>query len=305
MPEVALITGAYGFVGRHVARHMADEGWVVRGLGHGSWTREEWRAWGLSDWRQADVTLESLVTYGGEPAVIVHCAGGASVGFSVTYPHRDFARTVSSTADVLEYVRLHARAARVVLASSAGVYGEAATGPISEDAPCVPVSPYGTHKKVAEDLCRSYGRSCDVAAVCVRLFSVYGAGLRKQLLWDACNKLSRGERHFYGTGAELRDWVHVTDAATMLVAAIDQASTQCPVVNGGTGRAESTRRILTALFDALGSSVAPTFTGEPKAGDPVSLVADPARAFMLHWKPRVSWEQGIAEYATWFRSGAP
>jgi UDP-glucose 4-epimerase len=139
----------------------------------------------------------------------------------------------------------------------------------------------------------------------VRLFSVYGAGLRKQLLWDACNKLSRGERHFYGTGAELRDWVHVTDAATVLVAAIDQASTQCPVVNGGTGRAESTRRILTALFDALGSSVAPTFTGEPKAGDPVSLVADPARAFMLHWKPRVSWEQGIAEYAMWFRSGAP
>jgi UDP-glucose 4-epimerase len=237
--------------------------------------------------------------------VIVHCAGGASVGFSVAHPHADFQRTVGCTADVLEYARLHARGARVVLCSSAGVYGEASPGPIPESAPRRPMSPYGMHKKMAEDLCRSYARSCGVASVAVRLFSVYGAGLRKQLLWDACNKSARGERRFFGTGAELRDWLHVDDAAALLAASVRLASGESPVINGGTGRAASTREILGSLFRELGVADQPAFTGESKAGDPVSLVADASRAFALPWRPAVDWEQGVAAVARWFRDGAP
>lgn len=305
MAETALVTGAHGFIGRHVARRLADDGWVVRGLGHGEWPREQWRAWGLADWRQTDVALDPLVTFGGEPDVIVHCAGGASVSFSMAHPHHDFVRTVASTAAVLEYVRLHAIGARVVLASSAGVYGEAFPGPIPETGPCKPVSPYGVHKAVAEDLCRSYGRSCGVASASLRLFSVYGAGLRKQLLWDACDKAARGDLRFFGTGGEMRDWLHVTDAAAALVAAIPMAATDCPIVNGGTGRATSTREILTALFRALGVAGEPEFTGTARAGDPPSLVADVSRAHSLSWKPTVEWEQGVGAYAAWYRAGAP
>ena len=48
MAKTALVTGAYGFIGRHVARQLARDGWRVIGLGHGAWVRDEWQAWGIA-----------------------------------------------------------------------------------------------------------------------------------------------------------------------------------------------------------------------------------------------------------------
>src|SRR4051812_38158698 len=217
--KTMLVTGAYGFVGRHVARAASRAGYAVSGIGHGTWTREEARAWGLQDWRTDDVTLESLLTYGGTPDVICHCAGSGSVGFSMTHPQQDFSRTVVGTLAVLEFIRQSSPQTRMVLPSSAGVYGHCETMPISIDTPLRPTSPYGFHKKMAEELCQSYARNFDVRCAIVRLFSVYGVGLRKQLLWDACQKISGNELEFFGTGKETRDWIHVDDAAALLILA--------------------------------------------------------------------------------------
>ena len=98
-----------------------------------------------------------------------------------------------------------------------------------------PVSPYGVHKKIAEDLCRSYGQHFKIASCVIRLFSVYGVRLRKQLLWDECLKLSKNEITFFGTGQETRDWLHIHDVVNLLFTAAEHASSHCPTVNGGTG----------------------------------------------------------------------
>ena len=107
-------------------------------------------------------------------------------------------------AAVLEFSRLHAPDARIVLPSSAAVYGAVERTPIEEIDVLRPVTPYGAHKKIAEDLCASFGRYCGVKSAVVRLFSVYGPELRKQLLWDASWRVSRNENGFFGTGRELR-----------------------------------------------------------------------------------------------------
>ena len=60
MSELALVTGAFGFVGRHVARALAAEGAHVVGIGHGSWGRDEWRRWGIDEWHTADITVETF-----------------------------------------------------------------------------------------------------------------------------------------------------------------------------------------------------------------------------------------------------
>jgi UDP-glucose 4-epimerase len=276
----------------------------VVGLGHGAWTREQWRSWGIDDWHAADVTLEALVTYAREPAVIVHCAGSGVVSFSVSHPYQDYQRNVATTAAALEYVRLYAPSARVVIASSAAVYGLAQRLPIGESDPIQPVSPYGVHKRMAEELCLSYSRQFGLSTAIVRLFSIYGPGLRKQLLWDACTRLQRGDTVFAGTGAEVRDWLHVEDAAALLLAAGQAVSDACLVVNGGTGQGVRVDEIVEHLRSGFGVAAALRFTGQRRAGDPPALVADIRAARELGWSARVDWRAGVSEYMKWFQEDA-
>ena len=304
MRESALVTGAYGFVGRHVARALAARGAHVIGIGRGSWGRDEWRRWGLAEWRTADVTVETLAAYAGEPDQVFHCAGSGSVAFSMKHPNQDWQRTVESTLAVLEYLRMQRPEARLVIPSSAGVYGAAARMPISTDDVLRPVSPYGVHKKIAEELCRSYAQHFGVCSALVRLFSVYGIGIRKQLLWDACSKLSQGVVTFAGTGMETRDWLHVEDAAQLMILAAQHSSVACPVVNGGVGQAVPIREVVELIAARLGIAVLPTFSGELRAGDPTNYQADVSGALAWGWNPQRNRENEMNAYVDWFVDGA-
>lgn len=299
-----LVTGANGFLGRHVSRAAAAQGHHVIGMGHGDWTQDAWRAWGLSEWHELDVTLASLVAHAGKPAVLVHCAGSSSVGFSIENPAQDFERTVVTTLDALEYLRTCAPEAALVYPSSGAVYGVAEALPITEDSSLAPISPYGAHKAIAEDLCRSYGESFGVRIAIVRIFSAYGVELRKQLLWDACQKAAAGDYRFGGTGYETRDWVNAEDVATLLLIAGDHAVPGTAIVNGASGSGVAVNRILRVLFQALGADTEPEFTGIARAGDPERVVGDVTRALAWGWSPQRRWEDGVREYADWFRTVA-
>jgi UDP-glucose 4-epimerase len=300
MGRAALVTGAYGFLGRHVARSLAADGFRVVGIGHGAWALDESRHWGISEWHTADVTLDALITYGGSPDAIVHCASSGSVGFSVTHPHQDFRRTVGTAASVLEYARLYATGASLVYPSSAAVYGVAERLPIKEDDRLHPLSPYGVHKFMAEELFRSYASSYQMRVSIVRFFSLYGEGLRKQLLWDACCKAARGEATFFGSGEELRDWLHVDDAVSLIGILIRDASPSCPIFNGGSGQGVTVREVLTDVFAVYGCNESVSFSGEPRPGDPPGYHADISKAIGIGWQPNVDWRTGISRYVRWF-----
>ena len=300
-----IVTGAAGFIGRHVTRRFAEAGWFVVGIGHGTWSPEEARAWGLAEWHAADISFDAFSNSGSSPNAIVHCAGSGSVGYSLTHPFQDFHRSTTTIAATLEYARLHAPEARVVYLSSAAVYGQAGDESIREETSLKPVSPYGVHKLMGESLCRMYGDHYGVHSAVVRLFSVYGGGLRKQLLWDACTKASRGDVEFFGTGDETRDWLDVVDAAELVLAAVEHASPRRPVANGGTGEAPAVCAVLEELFLGLGIQSQPRFTGAVRGGDPNHYRADISVARRWGWVPKVSWREGIRAYAEWFRNSAP
>lgn len=296
-----LVTGAAGFIGRHVSRVFASKGYLVYGIGRGEFS--DYRDWGLSEWKESDVCIESLIEITENPEIIVHCAGGSAVGYSIDHPREDFCLTVDTTSHVLEFIRQHSPATRLVYLSTAAVYGQVVQVPIVENVHLNPVSPYGVHKLMAENLCRLYAERYGLKISIVRLFSIYGSGLRKQLLWDACQKYSSGESSFFGTGEEIRDWLHVSDAANLLFLAESHASTNCPVVNGGYGKGIKVRDILEKLVLELQLDVQPSFSSCEKVGDPDILVADIDSAKAWGWLPQKKLSSGLAEYVNWFLRG--
>src|SRR5687768_14354102 len=104
---VVVVTGANGFLGRHVSRVVAASGGRVIGIGRGSWTTTEAVAWGVAASYETDLTVESLRSSVGAPDVIIHCAGSGSAAPAQADPGKDFARTVGVTVEVLEFIRIY------------------------------------------------------------------------------------------------------------------------------------------------------------------------------------------------------
>jgi len=238
------------------------------------------------------------------PTTVYHLAGGSSVGLSISQPYEDFFRTVVSTARLLEWLRTSAPECRLIGVSSAAVYGANHKGQISEDDLTLPMSPYGQHKLMVEELCRSYAITFGLRSKVTRLFSVYGPELRKQLLWDLCWRLCSGEQTLVlsGTGAEIRDWTDVRDVARFLVK-LDEWPQSKPfqIINGGSGIGTSVAEIAEMVANSWGGDIAVEFSGVVRIGDPLSLVADPAftDAAGFVWKIPVA--EGIPDYVGWFK----
>lgn len=296
-----LVTGAYGYVGRNICKLLSNNGAHVFGIGHGDWVSTEYEKYGIKSWTNSHVTLDALANLSVPPDIIIHCAGGSSVQASVIQPISDFTSTVSSTYAVLEFIRTRVPKTKLVYPSSAAVYGCATKFPISENDAINPVSPYGLHKLFSEQLCRSYAISYSLNIAIVRLFSIYGPGLKKQLMWDACQRLSRGDYLFFGTGEETRDWLHIEDATSLLLLAATYANVDCPTINGGSGVATTNRDMLQQLAGFLGESPIPQFNLQNRPGDPLYYHADISTARSWGWQPRIPLVNGIAEYVKWFK----
>lgn len=296
-----LVTGAGGFIGGALARQALQDGAEVAVLGHGACSAEVARqATAIA----ASVSTAALDRLPFAPDLVVHCAGGANVQASVADPAADHARTVGATAILLDWLAQNAPAARLVYPSSGAVYGAAAGHPAQRDTTLRPLSPYGCHKAEAEALIKAAaGRG--LSAAIVRLFSVYGPGLRKQLLWDACGKFLRGESQFFGSGAELRDFIEIGDVVRLLMLAGRVAHPSVPVMDGGTGQGIAIADLLKRLAQNFQPLPEVTFLGTGRPGDPVDMVADPAATMALGWRPQMSLAEGLPRYAAWFRAQHP
>jgi UDP-glucose 4-epimerase len=301
------VTGANGFIGQHLVRVLKDRGHMVHGIGHGAIEDRDRERLGLRDWLNGEIdaaNLSALARRSGWPSTIVHLAGGSSVGLSIAQPYEDFSRTVSSTARLLEWLRVSAADCHLIVASSAAVYGAQYNGPIPEDAQPVPMSPYGQHKLMMEQLCRSYTVTFGLQSTVVRLFSVYGSLLRKQLLWEICSRIQRGERSLVlgGTGAEVRDWINVADAARLFAMMAEAPQRKIyEVINGGSGLGTTVADVAGLLVKSWGTDVALRFSGLVRPGDPFSLVADDTKLRRLPFDRQIELDRGLAEYVTWFK----
>ncbi|MGI4756365.1 MAG: NAD-dependent epimerase/dehydratase family protein [Janthinobacterium lividum] len=292
------MTGGGGFIGSHLVRRLVSLGHNVTSLGS---NREGAESIPGARYIYGDVSRDTLETIDFIPDTIYHLAGGSSVAASFGNLPQDFQKTVLSSVLLLDFIRRYWPQASLVYVSSAAIYGQAAHTKASHDLACLPISPYGVHKRQVESLLLDHARMFQTRSVIVRPFSVYGPGLRKQLLWDAMEKARRGVFEFFGSGAELRDWVYVSDLVECLTGASKDAGTAVPVFNAGTCRAVSVREVLQELFSAAGYERQPVFLGKPKEGDPDSLVAEDSAESSLGSLFNTPLRAGLEAYVRWYR----
>ncbi|MDR3400919.1 MAG: NAD-dependent epimerase/dehydratase family protein [Chthoniobacter sp.] len=299
MKQTVIVTGVAGFLGRYVARQFATQGWRV--IGFDEVPPENFR---IADVEYVRLQLpgaaleETLRTLA--PDACVHCAGRASVGLSMEEPTADFRGNTLLVFELLDALRRHAPRCRFLLLSSAAVYGNPSSLPVTEQHTVRPLSPYGYHKRQAELLCEEFSRIYALPTACARIFSAYGPGLRRQVVWDICEKvLTTGKLALKGTGTESRDFIHAADIAHGLHLLAAKAPCDSEIYNLASGREVTIAQLAATLLSSLGSQVQPSFDGHASPGDPLHWRADISRIAALGFSPATPLEQGLHTVATW------
>jgi UDP-glucose 4-epimerase len=300
MADSILITGVAGFIGRYVARYFSELGWSVIGVDTSA--PENVPMASLAAYfalRLPDPSLNELLQKY-QPSVCVHCAGRASVNLSMTEPTPDFYANTVATYEVLNALRLSAPNCRFIYLSSAAVYGNPHSLPVSETQIPAPVSPYGFHKLQSEMLCQEFSQVYGLQTASVRIFSAYGPGLRRQVVWDICQKvIVQKALHLQGTGQESRDFIHALDIAKAFRVIACDAPMQGEVYNLASGREVAVRELAIMVLDALESNCSPQFDGVLSPGIPLNWQADISALEKLGFTTSVSLERGVKTFANW------
>lgn len=288
-----LVTGGAGFIGSHLVDALLTDN-DVDVLDDGSGGALD----GVPDAArlvQADVRDETVVTpLLEEVDVVYHLAAVVSVDDSIADPRRSHSVNVGGTLTVLEAAR--ATDTRVVLTSSAAIYGDPASVPVAEDAPTAPKSPYGVDKLAADHYARRYADLYGVETVVLRPFNVYGpdqTGEYAGVISTFVDQATAGEPiTVHGDGAQTRDFVHVDDA----VAALELAATTEYVgeaFNIGTGEEVSIRLLAETVRNVADADSEIVHT-DPRLGDIDRSCADiSATRGRLGFSPSTGLEAGL------------
>ena len=298
-----LVTGASGFLGFYIMSEMKNQGWNVVGLDR-EWGRDDQSIHErLIDRHTVELpsdTFDRLLVRI-RPDMLIHAAGPASVGGSITNPFSDFQGSSEVFFRILDSIRNNAPQCKVIFLSSAAIYGNPRKLPVNESAPLKPISPYGYHKLICEKLTEEFYFVYGIRTCSVRIFSAYGPGLQRQVIWDICKKaLHQPVIELQGTGQETRDFIHAQDVAQGLGIIAERASFQAEVYNLSTGEETSIGDLAHMLVAAIGRNSKIKFTGKSRAGDPFRWRADIHGLLDLGYHPRILITDGIKDYVSWF-----
>lgn len=306
-----LVTGVCGFIGSHVAVELLRRGADVIGVDTRPLTRPARPGDVLGFLRtqpqfrmvQADVRAPEVVEAVQGTAAVIHLAAATDVGASWGEGFTDHASSILAAQRLLDVCTRH-DVQRVVVASSAHVYGPATTGagPVRESAPTEPTSPYGVAKLAAERLALAYARRPDsrLSTVALRFFPAFGPGCNPQMVIPQffTAALTGEAVPLFGDGTARHTWTYISDlveAAVRAVAApLPPGGTE--VVNAAGRDAASLRRVAELIGEIVGRPVPLRPAGE-RPGDAAAVLADVTRAGRaLGFVPSVTLPDGLERH---------
>jgi nucleoside-diphosphate-sugar epimerase len=300
-----LVTGGAGFIGSNLVGLLIREGHDVTVLDSlVSGYRENLLPFPRVNFVGGDIRDISILRSAATDAeVIFHLAASVGNTRSIQHPRVDSEVNVLGTLNVLECAR-ECGARKVVFSSSAGIFGELRTLPISEDHPVEPDSPYGATKLCAEKLCLAYAKLYPpLEAVCLRYFNVFGINQRYDAYGNVipifAQKLVRSERlTVFGDGEQTRDFINVLDVARAnVLAALNRG------VNGAFNLGSGSRIAINALVEMMRAASGldtEVVHGPRRPGDVRDSLADiSAIRNSLGFEPRVKFLPALREYMDW------
>ncbi|MBN2143601.1 MAG: NAD-dependent epimerase/dehydratase family protein [Candidatus Aureabacteria bacterium] len=301
-----LITGAGGFLGSHISQYLTDRSYKVAINGRFSpkyfktiHDHNWWKSYGMTlpDKRFIHMIKEI------QPHFLVHCAGSASVQHSMKEPYRDFLANVKMCAFILENLRIYAPECHFIFLSSAAVYGNPLSLPVNENTLCKPVSPYGYHKMLCENLIEEYSSIYGLRTTILRIFSAYGERLKKQVIYDLFKKISDPATfriEVLGTGNETRDFIHALDIAKAIEIIILNQS--CGIFNLGSGQEIEIHALVEKIKNILQSSLPVHYSNVVRQGDPLNWRADMNKIMSIGFTPSIPFDEGLKKYCTWLNT---
>jgi UDP-glucose 4-epimerase len=300
--KTCLVLGASGFIGSHIVDHFLSDHYDVIGVDVMTVNRQQTPGYRHYAGAITDELLQLLFTQN-RIDTVVFAAGRASVQASFQSPVTDHQENVMAFLQVAEALRRYAPSAYLMLLSSAAVYGNPSSLPIHETAHTKPISPYGFHKLQAELIAQEYATCFQLRISALRLFSCYGEGQRKLLLWDLCKKMEQpGTLELKGKGNESRDFIHVQDVASFVLHLATNPPMGFSLFNVASGMESSIREIAEKLVENFDPKRNVDFEGKENTGNPDNWCANIEAMKGTGFTPAVELEEGIRRYARWYLS---
>ncbi len=304
MSKRVLITGGAGFIGSHLVRHFAGQAQVtvLDDLRSGYVHNLDGIACRFV--RGSILDAQALREAMADAEEVYHLAAMISVPESVAKPAECAELNTEGTRRVLD-AAVAAGARKVVLASSAAIYGDNPTVPKLESMTPEPKSPYAETKLAGERLLEAYRQTHGLGTTSLRFFNVFGPRQDPRSAYAAAvpifiAKALRDEPiGIHGDGGQTRDFVHVTDIVGALAyagASADMAGTY----NVGYGRSQSILELAQEILRLTGSKSVIEHL-PPRAGDVRHSLASTERLLSAGWKPKSSVQAGLAETVEFYR----
>ncbi len=291
-----VVIGSKGFIGSHLKKYLEANG------------SEVWGADVVADYAESDRYFLIDASNSDYKTVFenrrfdlcVNCSGAASVPDSLQKPLRDYHLNTVNVFKILEAIRTNSPGCRFINLSSAAVYGNPESLPVQEGMKYNPMSPYGFHKMMSEQVCEEYHRFFGLKTCSLRIFSAFGEGLKKQLFWDLYQKAKAGGKvSLFGSGRESRDFIYIRDLVRAIEAVAGHADFEGEAINIANGQEVYIEECVRTFYEQFDEKVNYAFSGKAREGDPDNWVADISRLKNMGYTQKYSLEEGLKNYYRW------
>jgi UDP-glucose 4-epimerase len=300
--RTVFFTGGAGFIAQHTIPLLLEKGYRIRIFDNMS-RGDRAAVNALVETGNVDLVEQDVRYGGGVHAAMRGCShvihfATVSINKSIADPYESIDINMVGNHNVFAAAADHG-VRRLVFASSASVYGDPQKLPMHEDDRLDPLTPYCISKRAGEDLLGFYQRQRGLSWMALRFFNVYGPGQKIEAYYTSVintfiQRLRSGQAPIIdGKGEQSMDFIHVTDLARSVVAALESERDNLPI-NIGTGIDTSIAQLTKILIQAVGVDVEPIFNAREVLVS--RRAADITRAReVLGWEPTITVEQGMRE----------